>query len=192
MVSKHESWWPKQSKKENICSADSCCLPHPNGGIKKEKELFRWNSQTHQDCFWSWPGHCDILDRHDFSNQYYHQGINFIFQAEIPGTYPDNSVRMPRYDDVLGVPLVHLWHKTTQDLLASASEGVYTCSRAAINAPHMDVSASTWYNVSLQRQRRPPDFNTELQVFFSKKYVKFIYKPSCKVALLRKFYSRGI
>lgn len=50
----------------------------------------------------------DVLDRHDFSNQYYHQGINFIFQAEIPGTYPDNSVRMPRYDDVLGVPLVHL------------------------------------------------------------------------------------
>lgn len=111
-----------------------------------------------------------VLDRHDFSkaDYYYYQGINLIFQAVIAGAYPDHSVRMPRYDDILGVPLIHLWHETAHDLLASASEGVYTCSRAAINAPHVDVSASTRYNVSLQRQITPPDFNTKSQVFFSK------------------------
>lgn len=138
----------------------------PVGASKRRKNCSGETPNYRRTAFGS--GQDTVLDRHDFSKHYYHQGINFLFQVVIPGTYPDNAVWMPRYDDVLGVPLVHLWHETTHYLLASASEGVHTRSRAAINAPHMDVSASTWHNVSLQRQITPPDFNTKSQGFFSK------------------------
>lgn len=131
----------------------------PNRASKRRKNFSGETPKYSRTAFG--PGHV-------FSKHYYHWDINFIFQAVIPGTYPDNSIRVSCYDDVLGVPLVHLWHKTTHYLLALASEGVHTCSRAAINAPHMDVSASTGHNVSLQRQITPPDFNAKLQVFFSK------------------------
>lgn len=152
----------KTEQEGNVFSADYCWLPHPNGGINKGERTVQVKFSSKAELLWSWSGHCVVLDRHDFSKYYHHQGISFIFQAVIAGTYPDNSIRMPCYDDILGVPLIHLWHKTTHNLLASASEGVYTCSRAAINAPHMDISASTWYNVSLQKQITPPDFNTKL------------------------------
>lgn len=66
--------------------------------------------------------------------------------------YPDHAIRVSCHDDILCVPLVHLGHTAADDLLAPACECVHTHDRVAIDAPHMDVCASTGHNVPLRRR----------------------------------------
>lgn len=67
-------------------------------------------------------------------------------------TYPDHTVRVSRYYDVLGVPLIHLGHAAADDLLAPPREGVHTHDGVPVDAPHVDVRACTGHNVPLGRQ----------------------------------------
>lgn len=69
------------------------------------------------------------------------------------GYYPDNSIRVSCNDNILCVPLVHLWHTAAEDLLAAAGEGVGAGDGASINAPHMDVGASTGHDITLHPDR---------------------------------------
>ena len=65
-------------------------------------------------------------------------------------TYPDHAIRMSRDDDVLCVPLVHLRHAATDNLLAPACERVHTHDGVPVDAPHMDVCASAGHDVPLR------------------------------------------
>lgn len=77
--------------------------------------------------------------------------------------YPDYSIGVPCDNDVLHVPLVHLWHAAAQDLLAAPCEGVGTGNGASINAPHVNVRACTGYDIPLHRH----------------KHTQFIMQPLC-------------
>ena len=65
-------------------------------------------------------------------------------------TYPDHAIRVSRDDDVLRVPLVHLRHTATDDLLAPACERVHTHDGVPVYAPHMDVRAGAGHDVPLR------------------------------------------
>lgn len=58
---------------------------------------------------------------------------------------------MPRDDDVLCVPLVHLRHAAAHDLLAPARERVHAHDGVPVDAPHVDVRAGTGHDVPLGR-----------------------------------------
>lgn len=56
---------------------------------------------------------------------------------------------MSRDDNVLCVPLIHLRHTATEDLLATACESVGAGDGISIDAPHMNVSSSTGDYITL-------------------------------------------
>ncbi len=56
---------------------------------------------------------------------------------------------MSRNDNILCVPIIHLWDAAAEDLLAAASESVGAGDGASIDAPHMDVGASTGHYITL-------------------------------------------
>lgn len=72
----------------------SCRTNSSGGAPKRSRTAFG----TRQDT---------VLDRYDLFNCCCYN-VKYFFQAAIPGTYPDNSIRMSRYYDVLGIPLIHL------------------------------------------------------------------------------------
>lgn len=67
--------------------------------------------------------------------------------------YPDNAVWVSSDDDVLRVPFVHLRHTAAQDLLAAPCEGVGAGDGAAVNAPHVNVCASTGHDIALHKHK---------------------------------------
>lgn len=56
---------------------------------------------------------------------------------------------MSRNDNILRVPLIHLRDAAAEDLLAAAGESVGAGDGASIDAPHMDVGASTGHYITL-------------------------------------------
>lgn len=58
---------------------------------------------------------------------------------------------MPCHDDILRVPFIHLGHAAADDLLAPACEGVDAHNGVPVDAPHVDVCASTGHDVPLGR-----------------------------------------
>lgn len=78
------------------------------------------------------------------------------------GCYPDNTIWVSCNDNILCVPLVHLWDAAAEDLLAAAGEGVGAGDGASINAPHMDVGASTGHYIALH-----PQSHNQITEYFS-------------------------
>lgn len=56
---------------------------------------------------------------------------------------------MSRNDNILCVPIIHLWDAAAEDLLAAAGESVGAGDGASIDAPHMDIGASTGHYITL-------------------------------------------
>lgn len=69
-------------------------------------------------------------------------------------TYPNDTVGVSCYYDVLCVPLVHLRHAAADNLLAPTCECVHTHDRVSIDAPHMDIGPGAGHNVPLRRLKK--------------------------------------
>lgn len=80
--------------------------------------------------------------------------------------YPDYSIRVSCDNNVLRIPLIHLWHVTAQDLLTASREGVSAGNGAAINAPHMNVCACTGHNIPLHKHKHAHAFYYAVAMWF--------------------------
>ncbi len=76
---------------------------------------------------------------------------------------------MSRNDNILCVPIIHLWDAAAEDLLAAAGESVSAGDGASIDAPHMDVGASTGHYITLHT-----DTHTQGLIQFLEHF-RFIY-----------------